>query len=582
MQSMQNSLQGWVKTNLTQRKLFQAREKNTFPLLMNPNWMPVYVPGRIIYSLRYQQYRELRLGHVNTLRTSGIDPFPHKFQVSISLKEFRLKYDDLLKPAQQLEEHVSVVGRIQTRRESSQKLVFFFITQDGSRLQVLANLSFYEDKIQWEKVIPLLRTGDFIGVRGYPARSNTKELSIVPVSIQLLSPCIHMIPREGTLKEIETRYRHRHLDMLVNPQVIRNFTMRSRIIQFIRRYFDSKGFLEVETPTMNVLAGGATAKPFITYHNDLGVNLFMRVAPELYLKQLVIGGMHKVYEIGKNYRNEGIDLTHNPEFTAIEAYEAFADYEDWMKMTEELLSKLVFELHGKYNLTYHPFPDQPDVSWEIDFTPPFKRVPMIPTLEKKLGITFPADLTTPEANAFFVELCKKQEVGCNPPHTTARLLDALVGEYLESELISPGFIMDHPQLMCPLAKYHRGFPGLTERFELFIAKKEMCNSYTELNDPAVQRRLFQEQSLNRAAGDDEAQPIDEGYCTAMEYGLPPTGGWGMGIDRIAMILTDNNNMKEVILFPALKPLEEEIAAQKQQLYGVSPSELASLTGKKEK
>jgi len=526
------------------------------------------------------QYKELRQVQIQKLRENGIDPFPHKFSVSISLPEFREKYaSQLTEKGKQLTDRVQVAGRVVHRRDSSAKLIFFEITQDASHIQVLANFSAYQEKEQWAKVIDVLRRGDIIGVDGYPASSNTGELSILPVQITLLAPCFQMLPHTGKLKEVETRYRNRHLDMLVNPQVIKTFTIRSKIIQFIRRYFDAQGFLEVETPTMNILAGGATAKPFITYHNDLGVNLFMRVAPELYLKQLIIGGMHKVYEIGKNYRNEGIDLTHNPEFTAIECYEAFADYEDWIKKTEDLLSKLVLSLHGTYKIPYYPHGhDNPEV-WELDFTPPFKRVPMISTLEKRLEVKFPEDLTTPEANKFFVELCKKHEVECNPPHTTARLLDALVGEYLEKDLINPGFITDQPQLMCPLAKYHRNTPGLTERFELFVAKKEICNSYTELNDPEVQRRLFQGQSADRAAGDDEAQPIDEDYVTAMQFGLPPTGGWGMGIDRLTMMLTGNSNIKEVILFPAMRPLEAQVEAQRQQLKGVTQAELDSLTGK---
>jgi lysyl-tRNA synthetase class 2 len=382
-----------------------------------------------------------------------------------------------------------------------------------------------------------------------------------------------MLPKQGTLKDMETRYRKRYLDMLVNPRVVQTFTLRSRIIQYIRRYFDQKGFLEVETPTMNLLAGGATARPFVTYHNDLGVNLFMRIAPELYLKQLIIGGMHRVYEIGKNYRNEGIDLTHNPEFTSIEAYQAFADYEDWIRTTEDLLSSLVMEIHGTYKIQYHPKAEDPSIVYELDFSPPFKRGPMIPTLEAKTGERFPTDLTTPEANSFFISLCKRLEVECDPPHTTARLIDALVGEYIESELVNPSFITEQPQLMCPLAKYHRHHPGLTERFELFVAKKEICNSYTELNDPVVQRRLFQGQVADRLAGDNEAQPIDEDFCTAMEFGLPPTGGWGMGIDRLVMMLGDHNNIKEVILFPAMRPLAEQVAAQQQQL-----SQVGSVTG----
>lgn len=308
---------------------------------------------------------------------------------------------------------------------------------------------------------------------------------------------------------------------------------------------------------------------FFTYHNDLGINLFLRIATELYLKQLIIGGIEKVYEIGKNFRNEGIDLTHNPEFTAIEAYWAYADYYDLIEMTEELLSSMVYSLFGTHKLTFYPQGKEvPEKFYEIDFTPPYRRIPMIETLEAKLGIKFPQPLESEETNTFLKKLLEEKKIECTPPLTTARLLDKLVGEYIEPECISPTFITDHPQLMSPLAKYHRSKPGITERFELFVCGKELCNAYTELNDPFVQRSLFHAQAADRAAGDDEAQPIDEGYCEALEHGLPPTAGWGMGIDRLVMFLTNHNNIKEVILFPAMRPLERERLAQRQQLSAV--------------
>jgi len=291
------------------------------------------------------------------------------------------------------------------------------------------------------------------------------------------------------------------------------------------------------------------------------------------LKQCIIGGIEKVFEIGKNYRNEGIDLTHNPEFTACEFYWAYADYNDLMTLTETLLSSMVLSITGSYVVKYHPQGKGTDTVWEIDFKPPYKRVPMIETLEEKLNVKFPKDLETPEANAFLRTLCAKHQVECSPPHTTARLIDKLVGQYIEPSLISPAFIIDHPQLMSPLAKWHRTKPSVTERFELFVGMRELCNAYTELNDPFRQRQLFMGQSQDRDAGDDEAQPVDEGFCTAMEHGLPPTGGWGLGLDRLTMFLTDHNNIKEVILFPAMKPLEEERRAQAQQLKLAAPQEL---------
>lgn len=269
---------------------------------------------------------------------------------------------------------------------------------------------------------------------------------------------------------------------------------------------------------------------------------------------LTVGGLDRVYEIGRQFRNEGIDLTHNPEFTTCEFYMAYADYNDLIDLTEKMLAGMVKSIHGSYKIKYHP--EGPDgKEFEIDFTPPFKRVSMISSLEEILKVQFPAaeSFNTPETNKFLSDLCIKHEVECPPPRTTARLLDKLVGEFLEENCINPTFICDHPQIMSPLAKYHRSATGLTERFELFIMKKEICNAYTELNDPAVQRERFEQQAADKAAGDDEAQLVDENFCTALEYGLPPTGGWGMGIDRLTMFLTDNNNIKEVLLFPAMKP-----------------------------
>ncbi|CAL1378179.1 unnamed protein product [Linum trigynum] len=529
------------------------------------------------------QYFENRLKYLEAQKSEAKNPYPHKFFVTLTISEYVDKFGSLSNGEHLEDVSASLAGRIMTKRSSSSKLLFYDLHAGGAKVQVMADASKSGmEEADFSRFHAAVKRGDIVGVTGFPGKTKRGELSIFPREFVVLSHCLHMMPRQKPaagsdnanvkkseawrpgltrnpetyiLKDQETRYRQRYLDLMVNPEVPNIFVTRTKIIKYIRSFLDNLNFLEVETPNLNMIAGGAAARPFVTHHNDLNMRLNMRIAPELPLKQLVVGGLHRVYEIGKQFRNEGIDLTHNPEFTTCEFYMAFADYNDLMEITEDLLSGMVKQLTGGYKVNYHANGLDKDPI-EIDFTPPFRRIDMIEELEKMANLSIPKDFASDETNKYLAAACERFDIKCPPPLTTARLLDKLVGHFLEETCTNPTFIINHPEIMSPLAKWHRSKPGLTERFELFINKHELCNAYTELNDPVVQRQRFADQLKDRQSGDDEAMALDETFCTALEYGLPPTGGWGLGVDRLTMLLTDSQNIKEVLLFPAMKPQDE--------------------------
>ncbi|KAF2452896.1 lysyl-tRNA synthetase [Lineolata rhizophorae] len=517
-------------------------------------------------ELTPNQYFELRSRAVNKLRqTHEPNPYPHKFQVTTDLREFLQKYASLQRGEALKDVEVRLGARIYNKRSSGANLIFYDVRAEGASVQVMCQSNNAVGSVPFAQQHEHLRRGDIIGIVGHPGRTQPKnrpdgELSIFATEIILLTPCLHQLPGEYYgFKDQEQRHRQKYLDLIMNDSTRNTFITRSRMITYIRKFFDERDFIEVETPMMNAIAGGATARPFKTHHNELNMELFMRVAPELYLKQLIVGGMERVYEIGRQFRNEGIDLTHNPEFTTCEFYQAFADVYDVMDLTEELVSGLVKHVTGGYKTQFHT---QHGEVFEVNWEKPWKRIEMIPALEEATGEKFPPgdQLHTDETNDFLKHVLKKVNVECTPPMTNARMLDKLVGEFIEETCINPTFITGHPQMMSPLAKYHRSNPGLCERFEAFVCKKEIVNAYTELNDPFDQRLRFEEQARQKAQGDDEAQLIDETFCQSLEFGLPPTGGWGMGIDRMVMFLTDNYSIKEVLTFPFMK---DDKSAEKQ-------------------
>ena len=548
---------------------------------LNPNVCPSTIDQPIGHSNTSQQYHEIRSRRIRELQLNkdAINPYPHKFHVNTDLRMF-LEKNKTIKTGEHLKDvEIRIAGRVYTKRASGTKLLFYDLKTEGVEVQIMCQSQEAKGELSFEQQHEDIRRGDIIGVIGYPGRTAPRnrpegELSIFAQEVILLTPCLHILPsKHYGFEDGEQRFRQRYLDLMMNDRSRNVFLTRHKVIDYIRRYFNDRDFMEVETPMMNAVAGGATAKPFVTYHNDLKRHLFMRIAPELYLKQLIAGGYNRVYELGKQFRNEGIDLTHNPEFTTCEYYEAYKDVYDIMELTEDLVSGLVKKVTGSLETT---FTTQDGEVYHVNWAAPWPRVDMIPALEEATGEKFPSADTfeSVETTEFLKRILKKMKLDCSPPLTSARMIDKLVGEYIEENCIDPTFITNHPKIMSPLAKSHRSRPGLCERFEAFVCKKEIANAYTELNDPFEQRLRFEEQLRQRDAGDEEAQLVDETFCRALEFGLPPTGGWGMGIDRLVMFLTDNYSIKEVLAFPFMREEQEKGPPEKQKLaaeiVGVEP------------
>lgn len=484
---------------------------------------------------------QVRIDKMHKIEEHGWKPFGYRFLYTHRAADIAAQFDEL----SEKETEVKMAGRIMAIRGHG-KTCFMDMQDKTGRIQVYVR----KDVIGEENyaLIKLMDIGDTVGITGTAFRTHMGELSIKANSVEMLSKSLRPLPEKWHgLKDVETRYRQRYVDLIVNPEVRDTFVKRSQIIRSVREVLDSHDFLEVETPILNTIAGGAAARPFISYHNALDMQVYMRIAPELYLKRLIVGGMDRVYEMGRVFRNEGIDNRHNPEFTSVEIYQAFADYRDMMDLTEEVVVKTAEKVLGTTTINYE--------GTTIELASPWKRMSMIEAVKEYSGKDFTDVTDLEEARA----IAKELNVAIEPSFGIGKIINACFEEYVEDKLIQPTFITGHPKEISPLAKSNPENPEITDRFEAYIYGRELCNGFTELNDPIDQKERFLKQVEERANGDEEANMMDEDFVNALEYGLPPTGGLGIGIDRLVMFLTNSSTIRDVLFFPTMKPLGKAVS-----------------------
>lgn len=493
------------------------------------------VQGQPAQERPVSELRQIRLDKLRALQEAGRDPFAiTAFEVTAKAAEIRARYEEYEGQT------VVLAGRMMSRRIMG-KASFMDLRDGSDRMQAYVcrddvGQEDYQDFKKWD-------IGDIVGVEGFVFRTKTDEISVHAKRIVLLSKSLLPLPEKfHGLKDTDTRYRQRYLDLMINPEVRDAFVKRSQIITAIRDFLNRRGFLEVETPVLHTMAGGASARPFITHHNTLDMDLYLRIALELHLKRLIVGGMERVYEIGRVFRNEGMDTRHNPEFTLLELYQAYTDYAGMMDLTDEMIRTVAREVLGSARITYGEV--------EIDLEKPFARLSMTDAVKQYAGVDFDTVETIEEARA----LAKEHHIAVEPRHGIGDILNLFFEAYVEEKLVQPTFVMHHPVEISPLAKRRPEDPRYTERFELFVVGREHANAFSELNDPVDQRARFEAQAKLKAQGDDEACDVDEDFLTALEYGMPPTGGLGIGIDRLVMLLTNSASIRDVLLFPTMKPL----------------------------